>query len=154
MRKLLVLSRIAGAVLLISLLARARPPAQYGYQAATVISVTRQVSISNNAGDNPSDAPLQSRDYSYRIAIRLNCNIYVGRYQSALKYLPSVFVPNHALDVRLHRHILYVSLPFEDEEVMMGIVGHKGLQDEVCAQPAPKTPATASTHSQFTGGQL
>jgi hypothetical protein len=100
---------------------------------------------------------LQARDYSYDIGIRLNCNLYVGRYESATRYLPSVFAPNHQVDVRLHKHIMYVSLPFSDEEVMMGIVGHKRVKDEVCAKPAP-TASTGQisnrplTQSKFKGG--
>jgi hypothetical protein len=133
MRKALLLSGLACLVLLISLHARAKQTTEDGYQTATVVSVKKHVSASNYAGDNPSDAPLQSRDdYEYDIGIRLNCNVYVGRYESATRYLPSVFAPNHEIDVRLRKHVMYVSLPFSDDEVMMGIVGHRRAKDEVC----------------------
>ena len=133
MRKTLLLSRLACLVLLISLHARAKQTTEGGYQTATVVSVRKNVPVSNYVGDNPSDAPLQSRDYyAYDIGIRLNCNIYVGRYESATRYLPSVFAPNHEIDVRLHKHVMYVSLPFSDDEAMMGIVGHRRAKDEVC----------------------
>jgi hypothetical protein len=158
-RKALVLSGVACLVLLMSLHARARQSAatQDGYQTATVVSVKKDISPSNYLGDNPSDAPLQARDYSYDIGIRLNCNLYVGRYESATRYLPSVFAPNHQVDVRLHKHIMYVSLPFSDEEVMMGIVGHRRVKDEVCAEPAPAaSTGRISNHpliqSKFKGG--
>lgn len=158
MRKALVLSGVC-LVLLMSPHARARQSAatEDGYQTATVVSLKKDISPSNYLGDNPSDAPLQARDYSYDIGIRLNCNLYVGRYESATRYLPSVFAPNHQVDVRLHKHIMYVSLPFSDEEVMMGIVGHKRVKDEVCAKPAP-TASTGQisnrplTQSKFKGG--
>lgn len=133
MRKGALLSSVGCGVLLIFPHARAKPTIEGGYQTAIVVGVKKHVSASNYAGDNPSDAPLGSRDgYSYDIEIRLNCNVYVGRYQSATRYLPSVFATNHEVDIRLHKHILYVSLPFSDEEVMMGIVAHRRMKDEVC----------------------
>jgi hypothetical protein len=159
MTKTIGLQSVTLAVLLVSLHAHAkqRTATEEGYQTATVVSVTRHASASNYAGDNPSDAPLQARDYSYDIGIRLNCNLYVGRYESAIKYLPSAFAPHHEVDVRLHKHIMYVSLPFSDEEVMMGIVAHRRVKDEVCAKAAPKTlPAQAPNHkltpSKLNGG--
>jgi hypothetical protein len=125
-------SLLSCGVLFICLHARAKQTTQDGYQTAAVVSVKKHVSASNYVGDNPSDAPLQAREYSYGIGIRLNCSVYFGRYESATRYLPSVFAPNQKVDVRLHKHIMYVSLPFSDEEVMMGIVGHKRVKDEVC----------------------
>jgi hypothetical protein len=135
MGKALILSAVACTILAISLHARAKQTTATddGYQTATVVSVTKHASASNYVGNNPSDAPLQALDYSYDIGIRLNCNIYVGRYESAIKYLPSVLAPNHEVDVRLHKHVMYVSLSFSDEEVMMGIVSHRRAKDEVCA---------------------
>ncbi len=137
MRKGSLLSGVACVVLLICLHARAELVTEEGYQTAAVVSVKKLSSASNYAGDNPSDAPLQAREYSYDIGIRLNCDIYVGRYESATRYLSSVFAPNHEVYVRLHKHIIYVSLPFSDEEVMMGIVGHKRLKTK-CAWKLPQ----------------
>jgi hypothetical protein len=148
-RRASLLSGVAGIVLLISLNARAKPAADDGYQTATVVSVKKHVSASNYAGDNPSDAPLQARDYAYDIGIRLKCNLYVGRYESAIKYLPSAFAPNHEVDVRLHKHIMYVSLPFSDEEVVMGIIAHKRVKDEVCADAKPKAVSSQVLSRQF-----
>jgi hypothetical protein len=139
MRKGSLLSGVACGVLLICLPASAKQTKtkEDGYQTATVVSVTKHMSVSNYVGDNPIDAPLQVRDYSYDIGIRLNCNVYLGRYESATRYLPSVFAPNHEVDVRLHKHVMYFSLP-SDEEVMMGIVGRRRVKDEMCAEVAPK----------------
>jgi hypothetical protein len=71
---------------------------------ATVVSVDKQVPESNYAGGSPSDAPLQAEDYD--IGIRLNCNIYIDRYESATDYLPSVFSPKQSVDVRLQKHVM------------------------------------------------
>ena len=103
-----------------------------GYQQATVVSVDKHVSESNYVGGSPSDAPLQAEDYSYNIGIRVNCDLYVGRYESATNYLPAVFVTNHSVDVRLQKHVMYVSLPDSDREVKMGIVSHGRVKNEPC----------------------
>ena len=132
MRKDLMLLGLACGILLIPLHSRAKQTTKEGYQTATVVSVEKHKSTSNYVGDNPSDAPLQPDDYSYDIGILLDCNVYVGRYESATDYLPSAFAPNHAVDVRLQKHILYVSLPFSDREVKMGIVGHRRLKEQEC----------------------
>jgi len=134
-----LLSGVASGVLLICLPASAKQTKtkEDGYETATVVSVAKH-GASNYVGDNPIDAPLQARDYSYDIGIRLNCNVYVGRYESATRYLPSVFAPNHEVDVRLHKPVMYFSLPFSDAETMMGIVRHKRVKDEMCAEVAPK----------------
>jgi hypothetical protein len=150
-------SVVVCGVLLLCAHAGAKQTAEDGYQTATVVSVAKHVSASNFVGDNPSDAPLEARVYSYDIGIRLDCNVYVGRYESATRYIPSVFAPNHEVDVRLHKHVMYISLPFSDDEVVMGIVGHRRVKDEVCMEPAPKPLAgQISNHplveSKFKGG--
>jgi len=105
---------------------------QNGYETATVVSVDKYVSTSNYAGGSPIDAPLQAESYSYDIGVRLDCNIYVSRYESATNYLPAAFAPNHMVDVRLDNHVMYVSLPEGDRIVKMGIVSHRRVKDEVC----------------------
>jgi hypothetical protein len=100
------------------------------------VTVDQHVSDSNYAGGSPSDAPLQAEDYSYDIGIRLNCNIYIGRYESATDDLPSAFSPSHAVDVRLQKHDMYVSLPDGDREVKDGdrrsrSTEGEGLRDEL-----------------------
>ena len=158
MRRILILSAVVWGVLLISPHARAKrtTATEDGYQVATVVSVKKHVSASNYAGDNPTDAALQARDYSYDIGIRLNCNVYVGRFESAIRYLPSVFSPDHEVDVRLRKHVMFVILPFSDEEVMMGIVNHRRVKDEVCAGTSSKAAGQISNHSltqsKFKGG--
>lgn len=158
MRRIWMLSGVLCGVLLISPHARAkrRTPTEDGYQVATVVSVKKHVSASGYVGENPSDAPLQARTYAYDIALRLNCSVYVGRYESTLRYLPSVFTPDHEIDVRLRKHVLFVGLPFSDEEVMMGIVSRRRLKDEVYTATSSKVAAQISNHSltqsKFKGG--
>ena len=156
MGKGILLPGLAWGVLLISLQARTKPATatEYGYQNATVVSVKQHSSASGYTGDNPSDAPLQAHVYSYDIGIRLNCNVYVGRYESISKYLPSVFAASHEVDVRLRKHAMFVSLPFSDEEVMMGIVGHRRVKDEVCGEATQKAPAGQISKHHLTGSKV
>ena len=135
MKKGLSLFGVLSGVLLICLPADSKRVAEQGYEAATVISVDRFQPVSNYLGENPADAPLRAREYSYDIGIRLACNIYVGRYESAINYLPSAFARNQIVDVRLQKHILYVSLPDSDWDVKMGIVSRRRVRDESCAAP-------------------
>jgi hypothetical protein len=133
MKKTLIVSGLVLSALLVYLHADVKRVSKDQYQTATVVSVDKHVSESNSAGSNPSDAPVQADDYSYDIAIRLDCNVYVGRYQSPTDYLPSVFSPQHTVDVRFQKHIMYVSLPDSDREVKMGIVGRRRAKQEDCS---------------------
>lgn len=104
-----------------------------GYQQATVIKVDKFQIPSTYVGGSPTDAPLEPEVYAYDIGLRLNCDLYVGRYQSPTDYLPSIFTRNHSVDVRVQKHILYVSLPDSDRDVKMGIVSHGRVKEGNCA---------------------
>jgi hypothetical protein len=129
MKRILSISLLVVPLLFVYMQANAK---QSGYETATVVSVDKHVPSSNYVGGSPSDAPLQADDYSYDIGVRLNCNIYVGRYESSTDYLPAVFAPNHTVDVRMDKHVMYVSLPDGDRIVKMGIVSHKRVKEQSC----------------------
>jgi hypothetical protein len=133
MKKILMVSGLILSALLVYLHANTKREFKDQYQTATVVSVDKHVSESNDVGGSPSDAPVQAEDYSYDIGIRLNCNIYIGRYESATDYLPAVFSPKHAVNVRLQNHVMYVSLQEGDREVKMGITSHHLLKGDQCA---------------------
>jgi hypothetical protein len=103
------------------LFASAHAATKQEYQSATVVSVESHETPSNYAGSNPSDD----------IGIRLGCTVYRTRYDSAFDYLPSVFAPNHPIEVNLHKRVMYVSLP-GDREVRMGIGSHRSLKGASC----------------------
>jgi hypothetical protein len=132
MNKSLMLLALVFGVLLVYMQAKSKPDAEQGYQTATVVSVDKYEAPSNYVGDNPVDAPLQGRNYAYQIGIRLDCSVYVGLYQSATNYLPADFAPNKTVDVRMRKHVMYVSLPYNDWDVKMGIVGHRRIKNESC----------------------
>jgi hypothetical protein len=99
-----------------------------GYVTATVVSVEKHQEPSNFL-DNPTDAPLHAEDYSYEIGLRVDCDIYVGLYDPPTDYLPTAFARDHAVDVRLQKHVMYVSLPTNDRDIKMGIVSHRHVKE-------------------------
>jgi hypothetical protein len=128
MRKLMILF----AFTCCALVAYVYADTKGGYQQATVVKVDECDAPSVFGGSNPSDAPLQPEVFAYDIALKVNCDLYVGRYQSAFDYLPPIFARDHAVDVRVQKHILYVSLPDSDREVKMGIVTHSRVKQASC----------------------
>lgn len=91
------------------------------YQTATVLRVEKtEAERPSTAGSNPSDAPLASRFYEYKVAVRVSCGTYVGHYQSYLDHLPAAFTPNEKVPVRLTKHTMYFKLP--DRQVQMSIL--------------------------------
>jgi hypothetical protein len=104
---------------------------QESYQPGTVLSVDRYVAATYYTG-SPVEAPLQPREYSYNVGIRVNCTTYVGRYDSAINYLPSSIAPNHPVQVLLRKHTLCVWMPELGREVEMRIVRHKPVKDKAC----------------------
>lgn len=102
------------------LIASAHAATKAGYQSATVVSVESRAIPSNYAGDNPSDAPFQPDVYSYDIGILVGGTVYRTSYDSAFDELPSVFAPNHSIQVNLKRHVIDVELS-GDRTVQMAI---------------------------------
>lgn len=41
----------------------------------------------------------------------MNCLVYVGRYKSAIDYLPGVFVPDQSIEVSPGKRFRYVKVP-------------------------------------------
>jgi hypothetical protein len=101
------------------------------YQLATVVSVKAHETPSNYVGDNPSDAPLAAQNEGYDIKLKLNCDVYMLRYQSAIDYLPSVFVPAHQVNVYTQKHFMYVDVA-GGRDVPLVISGHRQAHDASC----------------------
>jgi hypothetical protein len=59
---------------------------------------------------------MEPREYANDVAIRLGCNVDVGRYVSVTDDLPSAFAPNHAVDVQVEKHIMYVGVSGDRED--------------------------------------
>jgi hypothetical protein len=97
----------------------------------TVVRVQKRIEQSpdyTTGGSNPSDAPLTSRYYTYEVSIRVDCEIYVGRYVTAFNYLPSAFTADRLVPIRLTRHVMYFDFP-NDPDLRMGIVRRRRACD-------------------------
>lgn len=124
MKNFCVICMVAAFVWAPAANAKAAKPAsakKSAYVAGTVVQIQKNQPRSNYAGSSPSDAPLESNVFDYEISVRVNCETYVGRYQSGFDYLPAVFTPNRAVEVRLQKHVMYVDVP-GDQEYRMGII--------------------------------
>jgi hypothetical protein len=111
-----------------ALLTSAQAATKAGFQTAKVVSVESRAIPSNNFGDNPSDAPLQSEVNSYNIAIVLGGTVYETRYDSALDQLPASFAPNRSVQVNLKNHVMDVNLP-DDSTLQMAIESHASVNN-------------------------
>jgi hypothetical protein len=78
-----------------------------------------------------TDAPAPSSQYDADVSIRLNCLVYVGRYESPIDYLPGVFVPDQSVEVSPGKHFLYVRVPGTGE-VKLRIVRRNPVAGDSC----------------------
>ena len=83
-------------------------------------------------GADPVHTPLQSHYYLYNVSVQLNCDIYVGRYESESDDLPDALSPNHHVPIRITKHVMYLDFP--GEPVKMQIVRHKVSHADACGQ--------------------
>ena len=127
MKKSLILLILVAAGLVVYLHASVKQ----GYQTATVVTVKKLDTTPQFIGGNPTDAPAQAEEYAYEIGLRLECTNYVGRYESAINYLPAAIAPNKEIDVRLEKHWMYLSLN-SDREIKMGILRHERVHSDAC----------------------
>jgi hypothetical protein len=79
----------------------------------------------------PTDAPLISRSYAYDISVKVDCDTYTGRYETAFQYLPRVFRANEPVEVRVTKHVLYLDIP-NGPEVRTPIVRRTQTGGEGC----------------------
>lgn len=77
------------------------------------------------------DAPSPATEYDYDISIRFNCSIYVGRYLSAINYLPDAFAADQAIEVSLGKHAMLVRVP-GNGDIKMGIVRRYAVSGKSC----------------------
>jgi hypothetical protein len=100
----------------------------------TIVSVQKQdvASPPVRTGADRVRTPLRSHYYLYNVSVRLNCEVYAGRYESELDDLPSELSANNSVPVRLLKHVMYLDFP--GESVKMQIVHHKVSQEAACHQ--------------------
>jgi hypothetical protein len=105
-------------------------------QQGTIVNVQKQDVWTPpvRTGADAVRAPLQSHYYLYNVSVRLNCDVYEGRYESELDDLPSALSANNSVPVRLMKHTM--SLDFPGDTVKIWIVHHKVSNEAACDQTA------------------
>jgi len=100
----------------------------------TIVNVNKQdvATPAVRAGANLDHAPLQSHYYLYNVSVQLNCDIYVGSYESESDDLPDTLSPNNHVPIRIAKHVMYLDFP--GAPVKMQIVRHKVSQADTCGQ--------------------
>ena len=132
MKNRIILSSIV-VTFSLCLFAQTSPDKKANYQNATVVSVNKHISANNYLGGDSVDAPLRASDNSYDIAIRMNCDLYVGRYRSSINFVAPEVAPNQAVQILMQGHVMYVSYPNQTRQMKMGITSHKHLNDAGCS---------------------
>jgi hypothetical protein len=111
------------------LLANASTPARQ-YQTAVVVTVE------GHEPDAPfhlkkTDAAVPASESDATVSFRLSCTVYVGRYKSAIEYLPSVFEAGHSVEVSIGKPFMYVNIP-GNGEVKLRVVRHYAVTENPC----------------------
>jgi len=103
-------------------------------QEGKIVNISKQdvATPAVRAGLNPDHAPLQAHYFLYNVSVQLNCDIYVGRYESESDDLPDTLSPNSHVPVRIAKKVMYLDFP--GEPVRMEIVRHKVSQGDECGQ--------------------
>ena len=68
-----------------------------------------------------TDTTLQAIECDYEISNRLNCSVYVGRYETAIDYLSGKFATDQSIEVRFEKQLIFVRVPGTGG-IKMGIV--------------------------------
>jgi hypothetical protein len=126
-------SILACVVATVPLVVAQSKPSQQG----TIISVQKQEIATPpvRTGADPVRTPLQSHYTVYNVSVQLNCDVYVGRYESELDDLPTALSPQSTVPVRLNKHAMYLDFP--GDTVRTTIVHHAVSHEGACAQSAP-----------------
>jgi len=105
-------------------------------QQGTIVQVQKQdvADPAVRTGAAATRAPLQSHYYLYNVSVQLNCDVYVGRYETELDDLPSALSANSSVPVRIEKRLMYLDFP--GNTVKMRIVRHKVSQQGTCDQTA------------------
>ena len=105
-------------------------------QQGTIVQVQKQdvADPAVRTGAAATRAPLQSHYYLYNVSVQLNCDVYVGRYETELDDLPSALSANGSVPVRIEKRLMYLDFP--GNTVKMRIVRHKVSQQGTCDQTA------------------
>lgn len=106
-------------------------------QEGMIVSVQKQEVATPpvRTGADPVRTPLQTHYYLYNVSVQLNCDVYLGRYETEFNNSPAALSPHNRVPVRLMKHSMYLDFP--GDTVKMRIVHHKVSAEGACGQSAP-----------------
>lgn len=107
--------------------------ARNGYQSATVVHVVEHMMPADYIGGVIDGTVPQPQKYFYDVKLRLNCDIYVGRYESLTNRRPAAFAINRTVSVLLDDDLALLSLPQDGPPLSLVIVSHRRATDQGCA---------------------
>jgi hypothetical protein len=113
------------------------PPRQF--QTAVVVSVEGHdpdTALHRKA----TDAPAPLTEFDANVSIRLNCVVYVGRYKSAIDYMPGVFEAGHSVEVSPGKPFMYVKVPGN------GVIKLRVVRRDPVARDSCKDAPAADQH--------
>jgi hypothetical protein len=101
------------------------------YQKAVVVTVENH-DPATTLHRKVTDAPDALTEFDANVSIRLNCILYLGRYKSAIDYMPSVFAPEQAVEVSPEKNFLFVKVP-GNGDVKLRIVRRDPVTADACS---------------------
>jgi len=102
-------------------------------QSATVVRVVEHMMPANYIGGVIDGSVPQPQKYFYDDELRLNCDLYLGRYESLINRRPAAFAINHTVSVLLDDDRASLSLPKDGPPLSLVIVSHRRASDQGCA---------------------
>jgi hypothetical protein len=96
-----------------------------------VVSSEKHDRITSVRRPKETDAPAPSTEFSYDISMRMGCTIYVGRYRSALDFVPDSFAANKTIDISPEKHLVYAKVAGRPD-VKMTLVRTEPVTGDSC----------------------
>jgi hypothetical protein len=112
--------------LVILVAAASAQPKTKTYQTGTILSVQKQ-EVNGVSNGNTADAPLRSSAFTYDVSVQVGDTVVVGRYQSAMDYLPSTWNRGNSVGVRIDKHRMYLK-GLSAENVELSLVSRRSLR--------------------------
>ncbi len=96
------------------------------YKSAKVVSLKTHMMPADFIGGVINDEIPQPQKYVYDVAIRVDCNVHVGRYESSTNQMPSIFELNRIVNIRLNGALMILDSPRGGQPVTTAILSDEG----------------------------
>lgn len=99
-----------------------------GCSNAYVLSVKKQ-EANGVSYRKATDAPMRSSTFTYDVSVRVSDAVLVGRYDSAIDYLPSNWSEGSSVQISIDKHRMYLK-GLSTEEFELSIVSRRPPRKE------------------------